>query len=135
MTSVFAGNHGAPARWLYRAALPLVRSKLVSQMQIREPHVAEARKATRAGFDFVAAEVGESGHLVGDRFSVADLAAAALLAPGVEVDHTDMSKPEPKPAPVRAWLDEWKDHPGAAWVRDTYARYRPTRTPQSTDRP
>ena len=75
--------------------------------------------------------VGPSGFLVGDRFSVADLAAAALLAPGVDVRHPDMLKPEQKPAAVEEWMARWADHPGAAWVRETYEHHCPGRAPEA----
>jgi glutathione S-transferase len=134
LTRIFARAHPAPVRILYRCVLPLVKGKMVREMQIEEPYASEALKVTEAGFDFVARESGASGYLVGDRFSVADLAAAALLAPGVELDHPDMRKPTDTPPSIRAWLDRWRDHPGAEWVRDVYARHRPQRPPCADDR-
>lgn len=129
LTRLFAWSHPLPTRLAYRAALPLVRGRMVREMQIEEPYIGEATAATRAGFDFVARERSPSGYLVGDAFSVADLAAAALLAPGVELEHPDMRKPRPRPAAVEDWLDRWRHLPGAAWVRDIYARHRPARAP------
>jgi glutathione S-transferase len=127
LAAIFAGHKSGLVRTLYGGVLPLVTGMMRRQMQIEEPHVSEAFEATRQGFDFVAKNVGPSGHLVGERFSVADLAAAALLAPGVDVSHPDMHLPDPKPEPVRAFLARWADHPGAAWVRETYQRHRPGR--------
>jgi glutathione S-transferase len=127
LAEVFAGHRSAVVRRLYAGVFPLVRAKMTREMQIEEPWVSEAFEGTREGFDFVAKHAGPSGHLVGDRFSVADLAAAALLAPGVDVRHPDMVKPEPRPPEVDAWLARWADHPGAAWVRGIYERHRPGR--------
>jgi glutathione S-transferase len=131
LTALFGSHRSAPVRALYTAVFPLVRGRMKREMQIEEPHVSEAFRATREGFDFVAKHAGPSGHLVGDRFSVADLAAAALLAPGVALDHPDMKQPAPMPAVARDWLARWADHPGAAWVRETYARHRPARAPEA----
>jgi glutathione S-transferase len=131
LAEIFADHKSALVRRLYAGVFPLVRGKMKREMQIEEPHVAEAFEGTRQGFDFVAKHAGPSGHLVGDRFSVADLTAAALLAPGVAIDHPDMKKPEPQPAAAREWLARWADHPGAAWVRETYARHRPGRAPEA----
>jgi glutathione S-transferase len=131
LTAIFAGHRSAPVRTLYRAAFPLVKGKMRREMQIEEPHVSAAFEATRAGFDFVAKHVGPSGHLVGDRFSVADLTAAALLAPGVEVDHPDMKKPDPMPPAAERWLARWAEHPATAWVIETYRRQRPGRAPEA----
>lgn len=129
LAAVFASHKSAPVRALYQASLPLVKGLMRRSMQLEEPHVSEAFEATRAGFDFVAKHAGPSGHLVGDSFSVADLAAAALLAPGVDVPHPDMKKPDPMPAAVQRWHARWGDHPGASWVLETYARHRPARVP------
>jgi glutathione S-transferase len=62
---------------------------------------------------------------VGDRFSVADLACAALLAPLVSPDHPDVRQPEPLPDALAAFLARFASHSGAAWVREQYARHRP----------
>jgi glutathione S-transferase len=61
---------------------------------------------------------------VGERFSVADLAAAALLAPTCNPPDCAMTRPEPKPASVEHWLARWADHPGTAWVLRTYREER-----------
>jgi glutathione S-transferase len=127
--ALFASDRSAPARFAYRCVLPLVRPVMVKSMQIVEPQVSESFAATQRAFDWVAQHVGRSGYLVGDRFTVADLAAAALLTPGVDVSHPDLRKPDPKPARIREWLARWADHPGAAWVREVYARHRPARAP------
>ena len=129
LAAVFAGHKSAVVRTLYGGIFPLVKNKMKSDMQIVEPHIGEAFEGTRQGLDFVEKHAGPSGYLVGDRFSVADLTAAALLAPAVDVRHVDMLKPDPKPPGVEAWMARWADHPGAAWVKQTYERHRPGRAP------
>jgi glutathione S-transferase len=131
MAAIFAGHRSALVRRLYAGAFPLVRGRMKRDMDILEPHVSEAFEATRQGFDFVAKEAGPSGYLVGDRFSVADLAAAALLAPGVEIEHPDMRKPVDRPPAVEEVLARWATHPGAAWVQTIYERHRPGRAPEA----
>ena len=49
--------------------------------QIQPDRVAHSREVVRAAFHKVEAEVGPSGYLVGDSFTVADLTAASILAP------------------------------------------------------
>lgn len=92
-----------------------------------------AFQATDAALDFVAANAGDAGYLAGSDFSVADLAAASLLAVCTNPDHPDMKRPEPIPASMQTWLARWADHPGTAWVRETYARHRaaPRATPSA----
>jgi glutathione S-transferase len=79
----------------------------------------------RWALDWVAKESAATGQLVGDRFTVADLTAASLLAPLVELDHPDMNRPRPAPDAVLAFYALFADHPGTAWVRDQYRRHRP----------
>jgi glutathione S-transferase len=61
-------------------------------------------------------------------FSVADLAAAALLAPVCSPPHPDMSRPQPVPEAVKRWEARWADHPGVAWELSTYREHRPVRS-------
>lgn len=124
---MFARDRGPLARGLYRAGFPVVKAVMRRSMEIEPEAVARAIEATRAGLEFVAKEAGPDGHLVGDRFSVADLAAAALLAPAADPrSHPDMARPDPPPS-VRAYLARFASHPGTAWVHETYRRHRPHR--------
>lgn len=54
---------------------------------------------------------------IGDGSSVVDLSAASLLAPLVELDHPDMSRPRAIPASLAALYERFSRHPGVAWVR------------------
>ena len=95
-------------------------------MQLDDPDAAERAFAlTQEGLDFVVREAGPEGYLVGGQFTVADLAAAAVLAPAANPSHPDMKRPEPTPASMKAWFARWAGHPGVDWVRDIYARHRP----------
>lgn len=64
------------------------------------------------------------GYLVGNHFTVADLAAAALLAPAVVPPEFPYQPPLPMAPAFTRWLARWNAHPGAAWVRAMYARHR-----------
>ena len=123
---LFSAHRGALGRGLYRLAFPGVRQVIVQSIGLGAPDAAERAIArAEAGLDFVARRVGTSGRLVGDRFGLADLACAALLAPLVNPDHPDMRAPEPLPAPARAFLERFAGHEAAAWVREQYAKHRP----------
>ena len=121
-------SQGKPA-WssaLYRAAFPLTKPLIARANGVVDPaEVERAFAKSEAAFDRVAREVGPSGQLVGDAFSLADLACAALLAPLVSPDHPDMSAPRPRPAALEALLVRFASHPGAAWVREQYRKHRP----------
>ena len=111
---------------VYRAAFPLTRPVIARANGVVDPaNVARAFAKSEAALDLVARETGASGQLMGDAFSLADLAAAALLAPLVSPEHPDMSQPHPRPPALEAFLARFASHPGAAWVREQYRRHRP----------
>lgn len=124
---LFASEKPFLTRLSYRAMQPMVRRVMRRMMDIDEEHAAAARVTIRSALDLIAAQAGAEGYLVGDRFTVADLAAAALLAPCCSPAHPDMEFPVPRPARVEAWLAEWSGHPGAHWVHRVYAQHRPRR--------
>jgi glutathione S-transferase len=124
---LFSEGKAPRVRILYRAVFPVTRTIMRRSMNVTEAAVREAEKEVERAFDFVAREAGPSGQLVGDVFSVADLTAAALLAPAVSPAHPDMELPRPRPAAVEAFLARWAAHPGAEWVREQYRRHRPRR--------
>lgn len=120
----------APKPWLkqklYRAILPLARPLIAKANGTADrTNVERAFVATQQAFDFVAENTRATGYLAGDRFSVADLTAAALLAVVVDVDHPDMRRPQPVPPAIAALVARWADHPGAEWVRQQYRGNRP----------
>jgi glutathione S-transferase len=82
-----------------------------------------ARAKILAGLDRLEAELNAGEYLVGGRFTVADLTAAALLYPLVlpaEGPRYIERMPEPYES-FRAQLDE---RPAFAWVREMFARHR-----------
>ena len=103
--SVLTTGMGAGARRAVRAVLPAFRAFYKLRHGIDDAAIAVAPARVRAGLDRIAAELGPSGHLVGDAFSVADLTAAALfspivLPPGVPVPAT-RAAPAARPCAAR----------------------------------
>lgn len=110
---------------LYRSALPLIRIVMKRSMKIDAANAALARETIHAALDRIAREGGpEGGYLVGDRFSAADLTAAALLSILSYPDGFHAPLPRPLPPALPPWLDEWADHDGTRWVETIYARHR-----------
>jgi glutathione S-transferase len=66
-----------------------------------------------------------SARIIGDAFSVADLAVASLLAPLAGVAHADMVRPQPIPARAAEFYARYEKHAAIQWVREQYARHRP----------
>ncbi len=122
--SMFTSDRAVLVRLGYRLMFPGVRSLMRRGIKINPQNAERALARTREAFDFVAKESRATGYLAGDRFSVADLTAAALLAPGVEMDPSPFAYPKPFPPSLRAWWSRWRDHPGTAWVRGIFDRHR-----------
>ncbi len=126
LSGLFSSGKPLAARLPYRLAFPLVARLIRRGYRVNDPAaVSRAVDETGKALDFVATTANASGHLVGNRFSVADLTCAALLAPLVNPAHPDMQWPEPLPERARPFLARWRAHPGAAWVLRCYERYRP----------
>jgi glutathione S-transferase len=123
--AMFTSGRSGPVRAGYRATFPLVKGAMKKSMGITDASIAAALAATRQALDFVAREAGPEGQLVGDRFTVADLTAAALLAPCANPPNSAMARPEPMPPALAEWQRRWAEHPGTAWVLDQYRRHRP----------
>lgn len=81
----------------------------------------QARAKLTTALDRITAELKPSGYLVGDSFTVADLAAAALLSPLAMPPELQYRYPE---------LPDWGDmrphakHPAVDWIREMYRRHR-----------
>jgi len=91
-----------------------------------EQAAARARATIVATLDRIEAELaaGDGIHLVGERFSVADLAGAALFCPLVMPVGGPLPPDLPLPPELQLFRAELRDRPGYRWVEETYARYR-----------
>ncbi len=125
MSNLFAGGKPWAVRKGYALMLPLVRPLMRSAMELTPDKHSGALQATEEALNFIAEATKKTGYLVGDAFSVADLAAAALLSVTANPDHPDMKRPAPMSKTTRGWMDRWKDHPGTAWIKEMYAQHRP----------
>ncbi len=127
LCAVFARSQPGWKRAVYRALLPLAKPMIAKANGVVPGNVERATARTERALEDTARRVGAAGQLVGERFSVADLATAALLAPLADVDHPDMALPRPRPEPVARALARWERHPALQWVREQYAKHRPLR--------
>jgi glutathione S-transferase len=94
------------------------------RFHVRSEEAARAAERTVVeGLDRLEAELGGRELLCGDAPSVADIAAASLLYP-LALPPERPWQPARVPAAWRRFMDEVRDRPGVAWVRDMYARRR-----------
>jgi glutathione S-transferase len=111
---------------LLRTLAPLVRRLVKRRFDVRPETVEESREKVRAAFDKLEADVGPSGYLVGEAFSVADLTAASILGLIVVPPAFPYIKlpPDERTAEFRHFRHSLMERPGFKWVEDIYARHR-----------
>jgi glutathione S-transferase len=124
--ALFTDGLGSEVRAFYDTAFATIAQVMRREMRIDDAGVAESRPKVAAALDRIARERDGRDYLVGDRFSVADLSAAALLAPFLVPPEFPYSFPEPRPAAFEALRAEFTSHPSCAWARAIYARHRGT---------
>ena len=110
-----------------RVLVPLARPAVKLDYTVTPAAAENAATVIRRYVDRIEAELQPSGYLVGDRFSVADLTAAALLTPLLAPPGRPYV-PATTPAAALALRAELEARPGGAWVHEMYARHRGART-------
>lgn len=85
---------------------------------------AQARERTVAAFDRLEEELGGGEYLVGDRFTVADLTAAALFYPLVQPEGGPLPADEPPPKGIRSLREELAGRRPFEWVAEMFRRHR-----------
>jgi glutathione S-transferase len=118
-------DESALTKTLYRAAFPVVRTVMRADMSIDAERVAHSRRQVDVALQRLEAELQPSGYLVGDVFSVADLTAAALLAPLLHADQFPYRLPPLLP-PLAEWRASVAERPGFQWALEMYRRHRGT---------
>jgi len=116
---------GGTARAIYRAMFPLTRVIMRMDMGIDDAGAARSLARFDAAFERLEHEIGPSGYLAGDEFSVADLTAAALLSPLTFPKEYPYPVP-PLPAAARQFQDRYRSRPGFQWAVEMYRRHRGT---------
>ena len=124
VTAMFAANSTPAQRLFLRVMFPAVRPLMRRAMKITATNAVSARERTIAAMDRIARELQPSGYLVGDRFSAADLTAAALLSPLVMPTEAPYKWPAHLPSEFAGAREELSAHPAFKWTRKMYARHR-----------
>jgi glutathione S-transferase len=95
-----------------------------SKFRLNPAAALDSREKTVAAMDRLERELGRSGYLVGDSFTVADLTAASLLYPVVRPASFPYPSVTESPESAREFLDSLAARPGGQWVAETYTRER-----------
>jgi glutathione S-transferase len=126
LLGAFYPDMGQARRVATRASYAAVRRAFTAALGIDKGAVETAFEKVRAAGIRLRTELGSRDYLVGDNFTVADLTAAALVAPAVappEFPYVQPQRDHPALAPVREALAETGM---LDWTREMYARHRGT---------
>ena len=93
---------------------------------VSEEGAAKALVRIRATMGLIEDLLDGGDHLVGDRFTVADLTAAALLAPLIAPPELPYRRPDVSlPEGIQQITDDLRALPAGEWVLRTYETFRP----------
>jgi glutathione S-transferase len=124
-TSFMTTDQPPIRRAVGRTGLRVGFSSVWRYMSARYAFNEEAVKRSRgtliAALDRIESERAGGDYLVGTRFTVADLTAAALLYPLVWPAEFQYELPQP---PEWQFLKPYRDHPALAWISQTWRRHR-----------
>jgi glutathione S-transferase len=106
----------------------MIKPVMHADMGITKAGVARSIKVTQQALDQLQIDLDGNDYLVGNQFSLADIAAAIVL----QVTCLPAEYPVPQgpdhgmeyPPAVQAWIEQWQDHPSTKWVQDIYAKHR-----------
>jgi glutathione S-transferase len=121
---LFTNGQPLAARVLLRAGFPVLRVGMRRKMEINADAAAHSREMTVAAMDRLEREIGPSGYLVGDSFTVADLTAAALFYPVARPPQFPYPMVARVPDSARDFLQSLAERPGGEWVGEMYRRHR-----------
>lgn len=107
-----------------RAGFPLARALFRRRLDTRPERVRSSRAAIEQAFDVIERRTGDGRHLVGERLTIADVTAAALLAPLATPDEHPVYASAPYRAGIAELVAPWRERPALAWVRDLYREHR-----------
>lgn len=113
-------------RYLYFFAYPLVKRLMRKSMNIYPEPVKKSEKILDAALKRLDREVTQKDYLVGKRFSRADMAAAALLAPLFTPPEHEYPWPDIStlPQPLQELNERWGDSNLSRWVHRMYRDHR-----------
>jgi glutathione S-transferase len=106
-----------PLKWIFPTCYRF-RHKISAQ------RLQQDRKNVTDALDRISRELQPTGYLVGETFSVADLTAAALLAPLLQPPELQYPLAVTLPESLQQYRDGVARHPAAQWTLEMYRRHR-----------
>jgi len=125
-TRMATAGASALTRRAFRIALPIMRPLFRRNMGIDASSLSRAHQRLGEYVDRLESEIGSSGYLVGDAFSVADLSVASVMTAILRPEEFSYPLPEPWPPALVELRASIVDRPGCQWVMGIYRRHRGT---------
>lgn len=119
---MFTSHSPLRDRILLRVIFPVVRKKMRAWMKINPGTVEVSRQHLLAALARLETHLEGRDFIVGDRFTRADLTAAALLAPAFSIAGGAVDWPTPMPDSLEEDCQLIRDR--LPWVKTIYAKYR-----------
>jgi glutathione S-transferase len=108
-----------------RRFFPAMRWVFRRKLRMNAKNVARSRATIDAGLTWLESQIKTpTQYLVGDRLTVADLTAAALLAPLACPDEHPVYGSTRYRSGIGPLVSEWQDRPAFGWVRAMYRNHR-----------
>lgn len=126
VTAFFLQGRSPAWRPLFAAMFPLLRAQMRRQMQLTPANAAASERRLLGALDFLDAAVARGPFLVGDRFTRADLSAAALLSLLTWPEKHEFRWPAPAEIvePLAGFREAVAGRPCFAWALGLYRDYR-----------
>jgi len=117
-------TQGGPwyGKFLYRIIFPKLREKMRVLMKINEQTYQSSLTTVDNAVDKLVAHINGRTHIVGDTFTRADLAVAALFAPLCQPSKYALEWPKEFPESLKQLFNRYTDR--LDWVSRTYEKYR-----------
>lgn len=109
-------------KWLMKFTFAKLSAKMREYMKLNDETVALIEQHLAQTIDKVHAHIKDKEFFVGNSFSRADIAVAALLAPLCRSKNYGLDWPEQYPDPLHSSIEKYADK--LAWVTRMYAQHR-----------
>lgn len=112
-------------RRVIRSCFPVMRWMFRRKLRMNAANIERSRMAIESGLMWLDSQTAAGApYLVGGRLTVADLTAAALLAPLACPDEHPIYGSARYRAGIQPLVRDWQDRPAFAWVRAMYRDHR-----------
>ena len=110
--------------WSYAGFMRLTAPILKRRIQANTDTINSGLAELPMFLQDIAQATENTGYLIGDQFSLADLAVAAMLFPLSFPPESGHTVPVELAQTMDGWIARWSAHPAIAWVNQIYAVHR-----------